>query len=207
MQALGAELIVHGRDFDDALLYARSIAVERGLHGMPSFHMDLVSGVASYSLELLRHRPDLQRVYVPIGLGSGICGMICARNALGLAVEIVGVVSNAADCYARSLAAGRCVSTDSADTLVDGMAVRVPSRDALAIMQGNVSRTVSVTDDEVLAAMSHYFSDTHNVAEGAGAAALAALLRERDLNAGSRVGLVLSGGNVDRELYRRVLAG
>ena len=206
MRALGAELIVHGADFDEAIPYTEILAAERGLHRMPSFHMDLVCGVASYSLELFRSQPDLERVYVPIGLGSGICGMICARNALGLETEIVGVVSGAADCYAKSLEAGACVSTDSAATLADGMAVRVPSPDALEIMRGNVSRIVTVDDNEVLAAMGVYFSDTHNIAEGAGAAPLAALLKESALNVGSKVGIVLSGGNVDEVLYRKALS-
>jgi threonine dehydratase len=206
MSALGAELIVHGADFDEAVPYTEILAEERGLHRMPSFHMDLVSGVASYSLELLRSKPDLERVYVPIGLGSGICGMICARNALGLKTEIVGVVSSAADCYAKSLEAGACVTTDSADTLADGMAVRVPSPEALEIMGGNVARIVTVDDEEVLAAMGIYFSDTHNIAEGAGAAPLAALLQERSLNAGKKVGIILSGGNVDKALYRKALS-
>lgn len=205
MRALGAQLIEHGKDFDEAVLHAQVIAREQGLHKMPSFHMDLVAGVASYGLELLTSQPDLQRVYVPIGLGSGICGTVCARNALGLQTEIVGVTSSEADCYAQSLAAGHCVSTESADTLADGMAVRVPSPEALDIMLGNVERIVTVNDDEVVAAMSHYFSDTHNIAEGAGAAPLAALLAERDLNAGCKVGLVLSGGNAQRQLYRQVL--
>jgi threonine dehydratase len=205
MSALGAELIVHGADFDEAAPYTEILAGERGLYRMPSFHMDLVSGVASYSLELLRSQPDLERVYVPIGLGSGICGMVCARNALGLNTEIVGVVSSAADCYAKSLEAGACVSTDSADTLADGMAVRVPSPEALEIMRGNVARIVTVDDKEVLAAMGIYFSDTHNIAEGAGAAPLAALLQERTLNAGKKVGLILSGGNVDKALYCKAL--
>jgi threonine dehydratase len=206
MRALGAELVEHGRDFDAASQYAQTLAGERQLHRMPSFHGDLVMGVASYALELLRSQSDLRRVYVPIGLGSGICGVICARNALGLDTEIVGVVSAAADSYARSLAAGRCISTESADTLADGLAVRVPDPDALAMMQHNIARIVAVTDAEVLTAMSHFFSDTHNVAEGAGAAPLAALLQERILNAGQKVALVLSGGNVDRSLYRKVLA-
>jgi threonine dehydratase len=132
--------------------------------------------------------------------------MVCARNALGLNTEIVGVVSSAADCYAKSLEAGACVSTESADTLADGMAVRVPSPEALAIMRGNVARIVTVDDNEVLAAMAIYFSDTHNIAEGAGAAPLAALLQERTLNAGKKVGLILSGGNVDKALYCKALS-
>jgi threonine dehydratase len=205
MQALGGELVVHGRDFDASVLHARELAARDGLHAMPSFHADLVHGVASYSLEMFRAAPDLERVYVPVGLGSGICGVISARNALGLTTEIVGVVSMGADCYRRSLAAGYCVQTDSADTLADGMAVRVPSPEALQVMLGQVARIVAVGDDEVLAAMAIYYSDTHNLAEGAGAAALAALLREREVNRDGRVGLVLTGGNVDRALYARAL--
>lgn len=205
MQALGAELIVHGEDFDEAVPYAQALADERGLHRIPSFHMDLVCGVASYSMELLRHQPHLERVYVPIGLGSGICGMICARNALGLNTEIVGVVSSAADCYAQSLESGAPVPTESAATVADGMAVRVPSAEALQMMQDNVARIIRVTDTQVLAAMGHYFNDTHNIAEGAGAAPLAALLTERELNDGKEVGVILSGGNVTRSLYAKTL--
>ncbi len=206
IQALGAELVVHGKDFDAAVPYAQQLADERGLHKMPSFHMDLVQGVASYSLEFLRARPQLERVYVPIGLGSGICGMISARNALGADTEIIGVVSTEADCYARSLAAGACIETDSADTLADGMAVRVPSPEALAIMTGNLAGIVRVSDAEVLAAIGHYFSDTHNVAEGAGAAPLAAALQDAQCNRGKCIGVVLSGGNINSELYQRALA-
>jgi len=207
MRALGAELIEHGADFDAAVPHAEQLAAERGLHRMPSFHRDLVTGVGTYGLELLRALPGLDRVYVPVGLGSGICGVIAARDALGLDTEIVGVVSTGADAYARSLAAGKVVTTECADTIADGMAVRAPSAEALAIMRGRVARIVAVHDDEVRAAMVHYFTDTHNVAEGAGAAPLAALLRERELNAGREVALVLSGGNVDAALFRTALGG
>ena len=205
MRALGAELIVHGKDFDEAVPHTEVLARERQLHRMPSFHMDLVSGVASYALEFFRAQPDLERVYVPIGLGSGICGMICARNALGLKTEIIGVVSDQADCYAQSVAGGRCIETPTANTLADGMAVRVPNADALSIIADNVARIVTVTDEQVLSAISIYFSDTHNIAEGAGAAPLAALLKEKELNRGAKVGVVLSGGNIDRALYLRAL--
>lgn len=205
MVSLGAELVVHGADFDESLPWAQQLAVERGLHRIPSFHSDLVLGVASYGLELLRSQPDLERVYVPIGLGSGICGLICARNALGLNTEIIGVVSSAADCYAQSLAAGTCRSTPTANTLADGVAVRVPNPEALEMMLGQVARIVAVDDDDILAAMAFYFSDTHNIAEGAGAAPLAALLKEKALNAGARVAVVLSGGNVDKTLYSRAI--
>jgi threonine dehydratase len=205
MQALGAELIVYGRDFDEAVPHASALAEERALHRIPSFHEDLVQGVASYSLEFLQARPALQRVYVPIGLGSGICGMICARNALGRDTEIIGVVSSEADAYAQSLESGETQYTGTADTIADGMAVRVPNEDALALMRGNVARVVRVDDDEVLAAVNHYFTDTHNIAEGAGAAPLAALLQEQSLNKGGQSGVVLSGGNIDRSLYSQAL--
>jgi threonine dehydratase len=206
MKVLGAELVICGRDFDEAVPHASELAREQGLHQIPSFHSDLIYGVASYSLEFLKARPKLERVYVPVGLGTGICGMICARNALNLDVEIVGVVSTAADAYARSFVAGKPVTTDSADTIADGMAVRVPNAEALTLIGENVARIVSVDDASVLAAIQYYFSDTHNIAEGAGAAPLAALLKEKTLNAGLEVGVVLSGGNIDRELYRQALA-
>ncbi len=206
MQALGAELVVHGVDFDASVVHAGELAERDGHHPMPSFHMDLVQGVSTYALELLQAQPDLARIYVPIGLGSGVCGVICARNALGLDTEVIGVVSENADCYARSLEAGEPVSTDSANTLADGMAVRIPSPDALAIMQGNISRIVRVSDDEVLSAISIYFNDTHNIAEGAGAAGLAAALQEVDLNRGHKIALVLTGSNIDQPLFTRALA-
>jgi threonine dehydratase len=205
IQALGAELVVHGKDFDEAIPHTELLSKKYGLHRMPSFHHDLVAGVGTYAMELLSGHPDLKRVYVPIGLGSGICGMICARNALQLNTEIVGVVSVNADSYARSFAAGHVVETATANTLADGIAVRVPSPEALSLIAANVSRIVAVTDDEVLEAIKIYFSDTHNLAEGAGAAPLAALLSEKELNRGEKIGLVLSGGNINRELYLRAL--
>ena len=206
MRALGATLVEHGRDFDEAVPHAIALAQAQGYHRIPSFHEDLVRGVASYSLEFLKAQPQLERVYVPIGLGSGICGMICARNALGLDTEIVGVVSEAADAYARSLEHGRIEATESADTLADGLAVRTPDPDALALMSGNVARVSRVSDDEVLAAMATLFRCSHNVAEGAGAAALAAVLKEREDLAGKRVGAVISGANADRDTFLRALA-
>lgn len=205
IQALGAELVVHGRDFDEAIPYTLQLAEQRGLHRMPSFHEDLVAGVGTYAMEFFRAQPDLKRVYVPIGLGSGICGMICARNALALSTEIIGVVSVNADCYARSFAAGHVVETATANTLADGMAVRVPSAEALSLISANVSRIVTVADHDILAAIRIYFSDTHNIAEGAAAAPLAALLAEKEINRGEKVGLVLSGGNINRELYLQAL--
>ena len=206
MRALGAELIEHGRDFQEALEFAERTAAEEGLRMVPSFDPALVRGVASYALELFGAAADLDTVYVPIGLGSGICGMIAAREALGLSTKIVGVVAENAPAYALSFAAGRVVTTASADTIADGVACRVPREDAVEIINRWAERIVTVSEAEIAAAMRFYFSDTHNVAEGAGAAPLAALLKERHAMERRRVGLVLSGGNVDREVYARVLA-
>jgi threonine dehydratase len=204
MRALGAELLVRGRDFQAALESAHELAAQTGARFVPSFSLDLVRGVASYALELFGAAPALDVVYVPIGLGSGICGVVAARDALGLRTEVVGVVAERAACYARSFAAGRAVATESADTVADGIACRVPNEEALAIILGGVSRVVTVGEDEIRAAVRHYFTDTHNVAEGAGAAALAAALQERERLRGRRVGLVLSGGNVDLAVFREI---
>jgi threonine dehydratase len=205
MQALGAELIEQGDDFQAALEAAQAIAADRGWHLVPSFHDLLVRGVATYSLELFRAVPDLHTLYVPIGLGSGICGAILARDALGLRTNIVGVVSALAPAYARSLELGRAVSCEVTTRIADGVACRTPNADALAVIQRSVERVVEVTDDEVERAMGAIFDDTHNVAEGAGAVGLAAILRERDRIAGRRVGFVLTGANVDSPLYIEAL--
>jgi threonine dehydratase len=205
MRALGVELLEQGHDFQAALEAADAIATERGWHRLPSFHPLLVRGVGTYALELLRAVPRLDTVYVPIGLGSGICGMIAARDALGLRTTIVGVVSAGAPAYARSLAAGKPVSHDVTTRLADGMACRTPVAEALEIIARGVERVVEVSDAEIEAAMRAIFSDTHNVAEGAGAAGVAALLGERDAMRGRSVGVVISGGNVDREVFARVL--
>ena len=185
--------------------HAMALAHERGLHMMGSYHELLVRGVASYSLEMFSAAPDLDALYVPIGLGSGVCAAIAARDALNLKTGIVGVVSEKAAAYALSFEAKRPVSTDSADTFADGVAVRVPDPDALEVILAGVERVVTVSDQEILAAMGHYFDDTHNIAEGAGAAPLAALLKEREAMRGKKIGLVLSGGNLDRDLYMRAL--
>ncbi|MFQ5939898.1 MAG: threonine dehydratase [Alphaproteobacteria bacterium] len=205
MRAFGGELVELGHDYTAAAEHAEGLARERGLHMLPSFHERLVCGVASYALELFRAVNDLDTVYVPIGLGSGMCGLIAARDALGLKTRIVGVVAEKAACYALSFAEGRPVATQSADTLADGMAVRKPSAEALEIILERGERVVTVSEEEILEAMGHYFADTHNLAEGAGAAALAALLKERDKMRGKKVGLILSGGNLDRDLYLRAL--
>ncbi|MCW5746580.1 MAG: threonine dehydratase [Alphaproteobacteria bacterium] len=205
MRAFGAELVERGHDFDAAKEAAAALAAERGLAMVPSFDLDLVRGVASYSLELLRAAPDLDTVYVPIGLGSGICGMIAARDALGLKTRIVGVVATGAPAYALSFAAGKVVATNAADTFADGVAVRGPDPQALDIILRGAERIVQVGDGDIMAAMRAYYEDTHQLAEGAGACPLAALLKERDAMRGKKVGVVLSGGNIDRPLYARII--
>ena len=203
MRAFGAELVEYGDDFQSAREEAYRQVEMTGLHMVPSFHPDLVLGVATYALELLRKAPELDVLYVPIGQGSGICGCILARDLLGLAVEIVGVQSTEAPSYALSFAAGTVVRTNSSDTLADGMATRVPDPDALAIVRKGASRVLRVTDAEVAAAIRAYWTDTHNLAEGAGAAALAAALQDKPRIRGKRVGLILSGGNIDFDLFRK----
>jgi threonine dehydratase len=205
MQALGAELIVEGDDFQAALEAAGRIADARGWHLVPSFDPLLVRGVATYALELLRAVPALETLYVPIGLGSGICGALAARDALGLRTEIVGVVAASAPAYARSLALGHLVSHDAATRIADGMACRTPVAAALEWIRAGVSRVVEVGDDQIEAAMRALFDDTHNLAEGAGAAAVAAVLAEGPLVKGRSVGVVLTGGNLDRAAAVRVL--
>jgi threonine dehydratase len=203
MRAFGARLVEHGEDFQAAREEAGRCAELDGLEFVPSFHPDLVLGVATYALELFRAAPDLDVLYVPIGQGSGICGCILARDLLGLTTEIVGVQSTEAPSYALSFAAGTVVRTNSSDTLADGMATRVPDADALAIIRKGASRIVQVTDAEIGAAIRAYWTDTHNLAEGAGAAALAAALQERTKLRGKRAGLILSGGNIDFALFNR----
>ena len=173
---------------------------------VPSFHSDLVMGVATYALELLGTAPDLDVLYVPIGQGSGICGCIMARDLFGLRTEIVGVQSTEAPSYALSFAAGAVVRTNSSNTLADGMATRVPDAEALAIIRKGASHIVQVTDDEVAQAVRAYWADTHNLAEGAGAAALAAALQEKAKVRGKRVGLILTGGNIDFDLFQKWIA-
>jgi threonine dehydratase len=202
MAAFGADLIEHGADFQEAREEAVRHAARDGLQMVPSFHPDIVRGVATYALELFRSQPDLDILYVPIGQGSGICGCILARDLLGLTTEIVGVQATAAPSYALSFAAGRVVNTNSADTLADGLATRSPDADALAIILKGTSRILQVGDDEIAAAIRIYWTDTHNLAEGAGAAPLAAALQEKARLHGKRVGLVLSGGNIDFDLFR-----
>ena len=207
MKALGAELIEVGEDFDEARVACEQLARERGLDMVPSFHRELVLGVSTYAHELFQAAGELDTVYVPIGMGSGCCGVISARDILGLKTDIVAVVSENANCYKLSVEAGRPVETNSANTFADGMAVRVPHPDALEIISGGVARIVEVSDDQVADAIRCYYRSTHNVAEGAGAAPLAALMAERDAMRGKRVGVILCGGNIDTGKMRAVLAG
>ncbi|MDV7142838.1 threonine dehydratase [Tropicimonas sp. TH_r6] len=207
MEAFGAELVVHGTDFDTAREEAFRVAQAEGLAMVPPFHPELVRGVGTYGWELFNALRDLDTVYVPIGCGSGICGTILARDALGLTTEIVGVVSTQAPCAKLTVEAGRPVETRSATTFADGIAVRVPVPEAVEIYREGAARIVTVTDEEVASAMRLLFECTHNVAEGAGAAALAALYHERVAIAGRKVGIVLSGGNVDTDVFRSVLSG
>jgi threonine dehydratase len=205
MRALGVDLIEHGDDFQEAREYAGAVARERSLHMVPSFHPHLVAGVASYSLELLRAVPDLDTVYVPIGQGSGICGMLATRDALGLKTKIVGVVSAHAPAYAESFLSRRLVECPVSTEIADGMACRVPDPVALELIWRGVERIVQVTDDEVAAAMRLLFECTHNTSEGAGAAGTAAAFQEKSRMAGRKIAVIMSGGNVDRETFAKVL--
>jgi threonine dehydratase len=207
MQAFGAELREHGEDFDAAREEAFRAAAAEGLFPVPPFHRELVRGVATCGWEIFSERPDIETLYVPIGCGSGICGAIAARDALGLGCEIVGVVSTEAATAKLSAEAGRPVETATARTFADGMAVRVPVPEALEIYGTGAARFVAVTDAEVAEAIRIYFRDTHNCAEGAGAAPLAAALAERDRLRGRRVGLVLCGGNIDSDWFATILQG
>ena len=207
MAAFGGELVTAGKDFDESRGVAARIQDERGYHYVPSFHRDLVKGVATYALELFQDAADLDVVYVPIGMGSGICGLITARDLLGLKTEIVGVVAENAPAFALSFAAGRPVPTNSARTFADGVACRDPQAEAFAIVNDGAARVVSVSEDEIAEAMRVYYVATHNLAEGAGAASLAALLKERNRYAGKRAGVILSGGNIDMPVFAQVLRG
>jgi threonine dehydratase len=207
MRAFGAELIEHGRDFDEAKDHAAAIAAERGLAFAPSYHRDLVVGVATYAYELLTACGDLDVAYVPIGLGSGISGMIGMRDTLGLKTTIVGVVAERANAYRLSVEAGRVVPTNSAQTFAEGVAVRVPHPEALDIIRRGAARIVEVSEDEIAEAIRVMFGATHSLAEGAGAVALAALIKERESFKGRRAAVILSGQNFDRRMAQTVLNG
>ncbi len=206
MRALGVHVIEAGVDFQEACEYADALAGEDGLHRLPSLDPRLVCGVATYCLEFLRSAPPLDTVYVPVGMGSGICAMIAARDALRLETKIVAVVSAGAPAYKLSFEAGRVIEHDVTTILADGLACRSPKQECLEAMLAGVKRVLAVSEHEVAVAMRGLFSATHNVAEGAGAASFAALLQEKLRMRGKRVGVVLCGGNVDAEVFAQVLA-
>lgn len=205
MRGFGGEVVEHGRDFDEAREEAARLAHAQGLYLVPPFHPELVRGVATYGLELFKAVPDLDTVYVPIGCGSGICAVIAARDALGLKTQVVGVVSTEAVAAKLSFETGRLCETASANTFADGLAVRRPIPEAFALYGAAAARIVAVSDAEIAEAMRVYYTDTHNLAEGAGAAALAALMQEREAMQGKKVGVILSGGNIDRPVYARLI--
>jgi len=206
MAAQGAELVEHGHDFQEALEFACGLAKERELMMIDSFHERLVMGTATYALEFLEGAPPMARIYVPIGLGSSICGVCAARNALGFATEVIGVVSAESPSYALSFAQRRVVEAPANTRIADGLACRIPNAKAMESIWANVARIVQVTDDQIEDAMRIYYEDTHNVAEGAGAAALAGAVAEEQ-QADARIGVVLTGGNVDRDVFSKVLCG
>jgi len=205
MRGQGANLIEFGNDFQAAREHAQKLAKEQNLHFIPPYHRDIVKGVASYWVELFEAVPDLDVVYVPIGMGSGISAACSVRNGMGLKTKIVGVVSDGAPAYALSFAAGKKIEAPVTTKIADGMACRLPDDEPLEIMRQNVDHVLMVSDDEIRRAMKIYFTDTHNAVEGAGAASLAAALKEKAALKGQRVGLILTGGNVDHEIFARVL--
>ena len=207
MRSLGAELIEHGHDFQESVEYAVSLGIERGLEMVSAFHPDLVLGVATYAKELLNAAGELDVVYVPVGMGSGICAMLNVRDLLGMKTEVVGVVAREAPAAALSFAAGHLVSTESADTFIDGVAVRTPDEGAISLIISGAARIVTIGEDEAAEAMRELYRTTHNVAEPAGALALAGLLSERDRVQGRRVGIIHSGGNADTKHLVEVLSG
>ena len=207
MRGWGAEVLTHGRDFDEARAFANELAGERGLALVPSFHPALVRGVATYALELFTTVQNLDTVYVPIGMGSGICAVIGVRDLLGLDTEVVGVTAAGAPAYAESFRAGQSRPQPQARTFADGVACRDPDAGALKIILAGAARVLAVTDAEIAEAMRVLFTDTHNVAEGAGAAALAGLAQEQAKQRGKRVAVILCGGNVDTAVFAAVLQG
>ena len=207
MLAQGVELVEQGQDFQESLEFALRLAADRGFHFADSFNERLVMGTATFALELLERAPALDAVYVPIGMGSSICGMAAARNALGLQTEIVGVGASECPAYALSFKQGKLVEAPALSKVADGLACRTPNIEALEIIWKEVARIVEVSDAEIADAMLAYFQDTHNLAEGAGAAALAAALKEKNSVQGKRIGILLTGGNVDWATYAAALAG
>src|ERR1022692_2720099 len=207
MQGFGAELIEQGHDFQAAREHASEIGAERGLEIVPAYHPDLVLGVATYARELFKAAGELDAVYVPVGMGSGISGIIGVRDLLGLRTEVIGVAAEQAAAVALSVAAGRVVNTDTASTFIDGVATRVPDPDAVSVIMAGAARILTVSEDEAAEAMRVMYATTHNVAEPAGAIGLAGLLAERSQSAGRRVAVIQTGGNADADLLLRVLAG
>ncbi len=206
MRSLGAELVEHGNEFQEALEYSRELAAREGLHAVPSFHPWLVRGVATYGLEMFRSVADLDAVFVPIGLGSGFCGIAAARAALGLKTKIIGVVSEHAPAYALSFEQRQFVEQPSATRVAEGVACKTPNRDALELVIHHAHEMVTVNDDEALAAMREIIQATHNIAEGAGALAYAALKKHREQWQGKRIACVLTGGNASMAMIARALA-
>jgi len=204
--AQSVELVEHGHDFQESLEFARTLADQRGFVMVDSFHERLVMGTATYALEFFQSVPPLDIVYVPIGLGSSICGVSAARNALGLSTQIVGVVAQDSPSYALSFAQHKVVEAPSLTVIADGLACRKPNQFAMEVIWENVARIVQVSDAAIGSAMRAYYQETHNIAEGAGAAALAGAIEEKQVLGGKRIGIVLTGGNVDRELYEQVLS-
>lgn len=207
MKAFGAELVIAGKDFDESRAFAARIEQEKGYHFVPSFHRNLVMGVATYAHELFVAYGSLDTVYVPIGMGSGICSLIATRDLLGLKTDIVGVVAEKADAFAQSIAAGRPIATNTANTFADGMACREPQPEPFEMIRKGAARIVTVSDDEIADAIRAYYTDTHNLAEGAGAAALAALLQEKAQLKGKQAAAILCGGNIDMPILAKVLQG
>ena len=207
MRAFGATVVEFGSDFDEALAECHRVAREQDMHFIPPFNRDQVKGVATYAIELFRGVTDLDTVYVPIGMGSGICGLITTRDLLGLRTEIVGVVAREAPAMALSFAAGKAVPTISAHTFADGIATRDPWPEAVAIIKRGAARILQLSEDDIAEGVRAYFKDTHNVAEGAGATPLAGLMQERARMTGKKVAVILSGGNIDASVYRQILAG
>jgi threonine dehydratase len=205
MRAQGGTLIEYGHDFQESREHAIRLSKENGFHLVPAFHRDIVAGVASYWVELFEAVPDLDVVYVPIGMGSGICAACAARNGLGRQTKIVGVVAEGAPAYALSFDAGRVIESPVTTQIADGMACRTPDENALAIMRENVEHVVRVSDEEIRRAMKVLFTATHNAVEGAGAASFAAALKEKNALPGKRVGIIITGGNVDHDVFAEVL--
>jgi threonine dehydratase len=206
MIAQGAELVEHGKDFQESLEFARTLSNDCGFVMIDSFHERLVMGTATYALEFFTSAPQLDVVYVPVGLGSSICGVSAVRNVLGLSTQIIGVVASGSPSYSLSFLQRNIVEAPSQTAIADGLACRTPNAGAMEIIWQNVARMVEVSDPEIEDAMRALYHDTHNLAEGAAAAAFAGAMREKDANRGKRIGIIFTGGNVDAAVFARVLA-